>query len=351
VPLVYVGLLVAALALVGVVGGAWRSSRSPAVGQWTANPLPWLALLAFAVFVSTGPEFLARLPLTLFRYPARLVPLGVFAMVALAVMGWERIRPNRRWVDLIIIMLVLVDLLPRAWPLLRSEPFRTDVVPYAREIGAETKIIRAGIVEASKRTAWIAGYLNLYDRRFDSFSAAPLVDDEYVRAHRELLERPSRDELARRGIGWIVSEYDLRSAFAPFARAGKVNVYRNSVASPTATLMLRAPFALDPLRVQLDTSHARVTVETPREGLVVLLQQHAPGWRVTVDGAEAESLVVNRLFRGVRIGPGRHEIVWTYRPASLYGGAFVTCLTLLALTLSGFVKRTNGRKFFFLSVE
>ncbi|HKR63815.1 MAG TPA: hypothetical protein VJZ00_08790, partial [Thermoanaerobaculia bacterium] len=76
-PTVYIGLAVTALALLGLT----RARRM----------IGWLALLAFAIVIATGPAFLAHLPLTLFRYPARLVPFAALAIAALAVAGWDRV--------------------------------------------------------------------------------------------------------------------------------------------------------------------------------------------------------------------------------------------------------------------
>lgn len=325
IPVVYTGVVVCALALLGVRKRTW----------------PWLVLLAVSVAISFGSGLLTELPLTLFRYPARLVPLAALAAIALAVAGWERIRPNRRWVDLVVMLILVLDLVPRARLLLPAAPFRRDVVPYAKEVGADAKFLRAGTVDARHRTAWISGYLNLYDRRFDAFTAAPVVSNAYVRVHRGLLESPTREELARKGIGWVVTRHELAPAFEKAARAQNVTVYRNQLILPMAFLTTRAPLTVHPARLRLDTSHVRVSVDAPQEGLLVVLQQRAPGWRVSIDGVETREFAVDALFRGVQVTRGHHEIVWTYRPRSLFLGAIVTALTLLAMTLRRFVKRAR----------
>ncbi len=343
IPVVYVGVTVLVLALIGLASQcrAWLQPASPGGGRAEATPSIWLVLLAIAIFVSTGPVFLAQLPLTLFRYPARLVPLGALALAALAVAGWDRVRPNRRWVDLIVVAIVVADLAPRVWPLLRSAPFRTDVVPYAREVGAETKIMRVGRVDPAKRTAWIAGYLNLYDHRFDAFTPAPAIAKKYVERHRQLLDAPTRPELARRAIGWVVTSYDLRPAFAPVARVDGVTLYGNRATLPMAALLMREPATLLSLPVRFDASRITVTVEAPREGVVVLHQQHVPGWRVFIDGIEARSVPIDGVFHGVQVTRGRHEIVFSYHAPGLFFGAMVTIFSVMALTLFMFVKRTR----------
>lgn len=323
IPVVYVGIAVCVLALLGL----------------RRRTAPWLALLATAFLISLGPQLLTQLPVTFFRYPARLVPLAAMAIAALAVAGWERVRPGRRWVDLVVVLVVLIDLAPRAWPLLQSAPFRADAVPYPRAVGEASKFLRAGEIDARQRTAWIAGYLNLYDRRFDAFTASPLVDDGYMRMVRRLQERPTAQALAQAGVGWILSSAHL--GLEPAARAGNVVAYRNRNALPMAFLLARSPMRAVPVRVQLDTTTARVTVDAKQEGVLVLLQQNAPGWSATIDGLAARTFPVADLFRGLQLTRGRHEVVWTYRPRAFFFGASVTCLTLLAVTLSLFVKRTR----------
>jgi hypothetical protein len=325
IPAVYMSAVVVALALLGVRRRAWL----------------WLALLAFAVVVSTGPELLTRLPLTLFRYPARLVPVAALAIAALAVIGWERIRRDRRWLDLLLVAVVVADLLPRALPLLHSEPFRRDVVPYAKAIGGSGKLLRFGEVDPKRRAQWISGYLNLYDRRFDSYTAAPLATERYVRLYRRLLERPTFDNFAHAGIVHILTRYELPKPWYAVAGAGRVRVYVNRNALPMAAHFTPGARTVRHASWTLDTRHARITVNAPRDGILVLRQQAARGWSVTVDGKDAEPLLVDGVFRGVSVPKGRHEVIWTYRPPWFFAGCAITLLTLLALQLSRFVKLSS----------
>ena len=108
-----------------------------------------------------------------------------------------------------------------------------------------------------------------------------------------------------------------------------------------AFLTTRSPLSVHPARAHYDSSHVRVSVDAPREGVLVVLQQRAPGWRVSIDGVQAHEFPIDELFRGVQITRGHHEVVWTYRPRSLFFGAWMTLSTLLAMTLSRFVKRAR----------
>ena len=61
-------------------------------------------------------------------------------------------------------------------------------------------------------------------------------------------------------------------------------------------------------------------MEVPQAGIVVLSDSFARGWRASLDGVPCEILRVNGIFRGVAVPAGVHDIVFTYRPASLYLG-------------------------------
>jgi uncharacterized membrane protein YfhO len=58
-----------------------------------------------------------------------------------------------------------------------------------------------------------------------------------------------------------------------------------------------------------------------------------PGWRVRVDGADADPITANYLLRGVWVTAGHHEISWTFAPPHwrlLIGGYVLALLVILA---------------------
>jgi len=322
IPIVYMGIVVIALALVGLT----RVRRMSG----------WLALFVFAAIVASGPSLLASLPLTLVRYPARVVPLAAFAVAAFAVAGWDRLRRDRRWIDLVLILIVIADLLPRVRPLLQTGPWRRDVVPYARAIGADSKILRVGEVDPARRAPWISGYLNLYDRRFDAYTAAPIANERYLRFHRRVLQHPTPALLSELPAGYVLTSLALPS-FDPIARAENVTVYRNRNARPMAALITRG--GITAARWELGTSRARVIVDAPEGGVLVLTQQDAPAWQVKVDGEIREKRLIYGVFRGVGVSRGHHEVIWKFRPRSLFAGGAMTLVTLFTTQLFVFVKR------------
>jgi hypothetical protein len=57
-----------------------------------------------------------------------------------------------------------------------------------------------------------------------------------------------------------------------------------------------------------------LNVDAPRLGYVVLCDQFYPGWHATVDGAPVEIKRANGVCRAVAVGPGQHQVRFTYDP-------------------------------------
>lgn len=77
-------------------------------------------------------------------------------------------------------------------------------------------------------------------------------------------------------------------------------------------------------------------------GYVVVLDTYARGWSAEVDGAPAEIVRVNGLFRAVRLAPGRHHVTFAYRPAAMVWGAAPSAMALalvVAMIVGSMVRR------------
>jgi hypothetical protein len=68
-------------------------------------------------------------------------------------------------------------------------------------------------------------------------------------------------------------------------------------------------------------------------GMVILSETFFPGWRATIDGREVEIYEADGTLRGVIVESGAHRIEMRYRPMSVYVGASLTALGLLAALL------------------
>ncbi len=345
IPVMYLGLVTAMLAVIGMATAIHvRAARA------------WLALLVISMVISTGSyfpfiaELLIKLPLTVLRYPARLIPLGALAVIALAVIGWDRVTKwvPYPWLTIVVVALVIADLVPRIAPLLASQPFRLNVVPYARTIGRDGKIIRLTGARSQQphfdRQAWISGYLNLFERRFDSWTAAPLVSRSYTRAYQSALTR--RDELDAMSMQYVLANQRI-PALPAIAGAREVIVHRNPAAMPMAYWRDLTGRMVPAATLVFTTQAVHVVVDAPREGMVVVTQQDAPGWEVEVDGRRATPQRAG-VFRAVHVGSGHHAITWRYRPRSFMIGSALTIAAFARMLLSTpFVKRKWHKKNFF----
>jgi hypothetical protein len=345
IPVAYVGVITVLLALVGV----FAAIRNRAARAWIAVLLACMVISAGS-FLSIVGGILSHLPVTIIRYPSRVLPLAALAIVALAVIGWDgvaRAVPYRS-LGIAVAALVIADLVPHIAPLLESAPFNAHPLPYSQPIGRDGKIVRFFGKRAQQprfdRRAWISGYLNLFDRRFDAWTAAPLVSARYTNAYEAALTR--RDRLDAMSIQYVLAGERI-PALPVVARAGEVLVHRDEQALPLAYWRGDAGQVKRATTLAFTPSAVHVDVDAPGEGAVIVTQQDARDWEVEVDGARAVPLGAG-VFRAVRVVRGHHAITWRYRPRALMLGSALTIIAMVRLILSSsFVKSGNGIKFFF----
>ncbi len=144
-------------------------------------------------------------------------------------------------------------------------------------------------------------------RRFELRAPAPLVlwyGAILLADHQRALDHVAMQESAPGArVLAVVEEKDV----AADARAAVERLGRGE-------LVRRPPRPVEGQLVAYEAERVVVRVDAPAEGIVVLNEAFAPGWRVRVDGAEATPVRVNYLLRGVVVAPGVHALVWTYEP-------------------------------------
>ncbi len=78
-----------------------------------------------------------------------------------------------------------------------------------------------------------------------------------------------------------------------------------------------------------------LTVDADQPGFVVLTDTYYPGWQATVDGQPVQIWPANLAFRAVPIEAGRHTVQFSYRPATVQWGVWISGITLLFVLLAG----------------
>ncbi|MFA6169719.1 MAG: hypothetical protein WC772_03000 [Candidatus Margulisiibacteriota bacterium] len=94
--------------------------------------------------------------------------------------------------------------------------------------------------------------------------------------------------------------------------------------------------------VKYESDRVEITVESRRGGQVVLADRYYPGWECLVDGQKVP-IIKAGLFRGCLVPAGQHQIVYLYRPGSLFLGGIVS-LGTLALFFGGLAVVIRRRK-------
>ena len=145
-------------------------------------------------------------------------------------------------------------------------------------------------------------------------------------------------------LNWL-DGLDITPPFRLVSRRGDLAIFENENAWPRAFVLQQAqpepdftaPPGENATAAEITGYRAqRVTVRPPqgKPGLLVLTDQYYPGWQAYADGAPRPIERVWKTFRGVRLTGAEKEIVFRYRPWTIYAGTGVTCVTcVLAVAL------------------
>ena len=152
-----------------------------------------------------------------------------------------------------------------------------------------------------------------------SVTLPPFPDGDPADAHAGSL--PDTRELGKWNVRYVLAEYDLPSSrLALRGRFGETRLYENLDARPRAWVEAGNREGGWSAVDSLQWSPNRIEVEARGPGRLVLAENAYPGWRVEVDGMLAVLETVEGVRRGVQLGPGKHELIFTYAPASLAAG-------------------------------
>jgi hypothetical protein len=113
--------------------------------------------------------------------------------------------------------------------------------------------------------------------------------------------------------------------------------------NPRRTALVESPVDFKQESAEDSSAHVLLTRREPNRievktassapAILVLSENHFPGWRAYSDGRAVETLRVDYGLRGVVLAAGEHTVEFVYRPKSVLLGLAVSLLTLVALLL------------------
>ncbi len=90
--------------------------------------------------------------------------------------------------------------------------------------------------------------------------------------------------------------------------------------------------------ITLGRNGFRLNVTIDHDGWVIVSEPAWKGWRAYIDGRRVETQIANLAFIGIYVPTGRHTIGLVYLPQSFVIGRAISAITLMALTVFGFVR-------------
>jgi len=145
--------------------------------------------------------------------------------------------------------------------------------------------------------------------------------------------------------GWQLLYQGPDPFLNPAWARGAEPLYLYSLAGSTGRAFLLHENRQTPVRISHSfANEVEVQVDSPQGGRLVLRDLMFPGWEVTVNGEPARPLSHARLFRAVELSPGKHTVVWRYRPDSLRIGLWITVLALCLLPTAGLIRYRRVRR-------
>jgi len=174
---------------------------------------------------------------------------------------------------------------------------------------------------------------------------APCFDDDVRKANINAV--PNAKLLGDLNVRYIVSEFDLRGdGFIKRDQISSTRIYENTldvgrvrggkIISWTPNRIVIAPDGAG----NVETTR-QVAVETTRR--VVLSEIWYPGWVAWVDGVPVE-VERDGIFRAATVNANAREIVFEFRPMSVYAGMALSGLGWLIVFVTFINRRVRGER-------
>ena len=81
-------------------------------------------------------------------------------------------------------------------------------------------------------------------------------------------------------------------------------------------------------------NRVEISLDNKHPGFLILLDTYYPGWHAYLDNKPVKIYRADYLFRAVYIpAPGKHTVVFKYRPLTFIIGGIITILTLIGCAI------------------
>ena len=383
---VYPGIIIAPLALIGTI---FSFSRKTLI--WI---ILFIVSVILALGENTLVHYLFYKIFPFFRFPSKFMFLAGFSILVMAAYGFDRLASidrQRRWrstsLFLLLIPALVLDLYSNHRnlnPMCDSEfyqyhhPALQPVLddPGTFRIFADKMHSLPPTLQNAIHNYQITWQIMLLPnlgilRNLDHVSGVPALELIYQYQIMEILSKPWQERirfLRLANVKYIISQERLDINPDLKGKVEKVNglVYRIADPLPRAWIVGQLhrinkgtikdltdgsfnPFysALElgrnekrydnPFFKEVDyisyekNSTIHIEAKTDEPAILVISESFYPGWKVYVDGQEKERLRLDLLFQGVEIGPGKHDIVFKFRPKHFNLFLFISLASLAIL--------------------
>lgn len=275
-------------------------------------------------------------------------PTLIVCILAAGVFSWSSARCQPRTVIIALVVIIGLDV---ALHLYRNSftVWHASQRPSIREIEAWEKntnpavnrdaspVFRITSLNLVTRRPVIEGFVSLTSQ-FNT-TLVPSRFNSVLSAHRYWLTPSTRPAPPMEAGLQILGKLGATDPIPAFVTLPGDSISGESVAPGTYGRVVVLSY--EPEHVELD-----VYVPGHGDAMLVSTERYAPSWQVTVNGARETVLGVNYFFRGVRIPPGRHKVVFNYAPDAFVPLLIVSYSTIFGVLLAAFLffRRENSSR-------
>jgi len=131
---------------------------------------------------------------------------------------------------------------------------------------------------------------------------------------------------------WLVNNVEISEGIPPSAFWEKRSAWQNTVYVPKIQEgIAQGKEGSSVTLVECLSRRWFYKVQAQTESILVTNQIHYPGWQARLDGQEAEVIICNGLFRGVRVPAGSSEVEFIFRPKDLLLGGMTSLASILCV--------------------